>query len=166
MQPAAEMPGDCTPGHSVFRAAAAMRTPLPSRFRTFLSTFAVYHPATGRTDPLALAVPAATSPPIHAHTNATLNPLRIRPHLPRAEITCDGSCPRPLGCKRPADQAITLSQRRSSARVVGRPLLAHLGLPLVPVGVDRRPCVRAPRLRAGRTELAPASRTACFGDGG
>src|SRR4051794_18411423 len=100
MQPAAEMPGDCTPGHSVLRVAAAMRTPLPSRFRTFLSTFAVYHPATGRTDPLALAVPAATSPPIHAHTNATLNSLRIRTHLPRAEITCDVPCPHSLGRKR------------------------------------------------------------------
>src|SRR3954452_25175761 len=114
MQPAAEMPGDCTPGHSVLRVAAAMWTPLPSRFRTFLSTFAVYHPATGRTDPLALAVAAAMRPPIHAHTNATLNPLRIRTHLPRAEITCDVSCPRPLGRKRPAEQAMTLS--RSSAQ--------------------------------------------------
>src|SRR3954462_6562210 len=51
MQPAAEMPGDCTPGHSVLRVAAAMRTPLPSRFRTLLSTFAVDHPAPGRTHP-------------------------------------------------------------------------------------------------------------------
>src|SRR3954451_20158909 len=108
MQPAAEMPGDCTPGHSVFSVAAAMRTPLPSRFRTFLSTFAVYHPARGRTDPLALAVPAAMRPLIHAHTNAMLNPLRIRTHLPRAEIACDVSCPRPLGRKRPPDQALTL----------------------------------------------------------
>src|SRR3954454_1150324 len=82
MQPAAEMPGDCTPGHSVFRVAAAMRTPLPLRLETFLSTFRVYHPPAGRTAPLALAAAAATSPPIHAHTNATLNPLRIRPHLP------------------------------------------------------------------------------------
>src|SRR3954471_13424473 len=114
MQPAAEMPGDCTPGHSVLRVAAAMRTPLPSRFRTFFSPCAVSHPATGRTAPLALAAPAAMRPPIHAHTNATLNPLRIRTHLPRAEIACEVSCPRPLGRKRPADQAITLP--RASAQ--------------------------------------------------
>src|SRR3954465_5514849 len=139
MQPAAAMPGDCTPGHSVFRVAAAMCTPLPSRFRTFLSTFAVYHPATGRTDPLALAAAAAMRPPIHAHTNATLNPLGIRTHLPRAEITCDVSCPRPLGRKRRSHRAITsrVRQRRSSGRVIGRPLFARLGFLLALVGVDR-----------------------------
>src|SRR3954470_4494188 len=146
MQPAAEMPGDCTPGHSVLRVAAAMRTPLPSRFRTFLSTFAVYHPATGRTDPLALAAPPAMSPPIHAHTNATLNPLRIRTHLPRAEIACDVSCPHPPGRKRRADQASR--SRSSSARVIGRPLLARLGLLLAPVGVDRGVDLRAAALVA------------------
>src|SRR3954447_13448554 len=150
MQPAAEMPGDCTPGHSVLRVAAAMRTPLPSRFRTFLSTFAVYHPATGRTDPLALPPRAARSPPIHAHTNATLNPLRIRTHLPRAEIACDVSCPHPPGRKRRADQASRsrARQRSSSARVIGRPLLARLGLLLAPVGVDRGVDLRAAALVA------------------
>src|SRR5215211_2688852 len=96
MQPAAEIPGDCTPGHSVFSASAATCTPLPWRFMTFLSTLAVYHSAAGRTVPLppdATAVAAPVSPTTHAHTNATLNPLRILNLLPSCRDACGFPAP-------------------------------------------------------------------------
>src|SRR3954452_20568350 len=74
MQPAAEMPGDCTPGQSVLSAAAGMWTPLPSRFMTFFWTLAVYQGPVARTGaetPAAMAVPVQARPRTHANTAAT-----------------------------------------------------------------------------------------------
>src|SRR4051794_21347151 len=99
MQPAAEMPGDCTPGQSVLSVDAGMRTPLPSRLRTFLWTLAVYQGAVARAGaatPAAMAVPVQARPRTDANTTATPQLLRIRTY-PLSPQSPAGVVPSPAG---------------------------------------------------------------------
>ena len=58
MQPPAETPGLCTPGHSVLSAASGMLTPFAPFLASFFSMLGFMNFAGARVGPLAAATPA------------------------------------------------------------------------------------------------------------
>src|SRR5215213_5270424 len=76
MQPPAETPGLCTPGHSVLSASAG--TVAVPFCASWVLTEEVRNLAGGRTRSLADAVPARESAKAHAHASARIGLKRIR----------------------------------------------------------------------------------------
>src|SRR5215218_9031629 len=121
MQPPAETPGLCTPGHSVLSAAAA--TVAVPWSASWALTEEVRNLAGGLTRSLADAVPAVTEARTHAHAIATVGLKRIR-FLPRTN-GCEGGAPRsaprmPQRVPAPGVSETRTFRRRSSPASAGR----------------------------------------------
>ena len=78
MQPPAETPGFCTPGHSVLRAASGMLTPFAPFLESFFSMLGFMNFAGARPS-LAAAVPVMATTSAHASASTTLGLKRIDP---------------------------------------------------------------------------------------
>src|SRR3954470_6405882 len=78
MQPPAETPGFCTPGHSVLSAASGTLTPFAPFLESFFSIWGFMNLAGGRT-PSADATAAIASASVHASASTTLGLMRIDP---------------------------------------------------------------------------------------
>src|SRR3954449_11437688 len=79
MQPPAETPGDCTPGHSALSAASGTDTPFAPFLESFFSMLGFMNFAGSRTGPLAEATPARAMTNAHASASAMLGLKRIDP---------------------------------------------------------------------------------------
>src|SRR5215213_3521476 len=99
MQPPADTPGDCTPGHSVLSAASGTCTPFAPFLESFVSMLGFMNFAGGRVGPLAVAPPAMAMTSAHASATATLGLKRIDPpsmrwaRLPRRTPGYLDGCP-------------------------------------------------------------------------
>src|SRR5215211_3882143 len=78
MQPPADTPGLCTPGHSVLSAASGMLTPFAPFLESFFSMLDFMNFAGGRTS-AAEATPAIATTSAHASASTTLGLKRIVP---------------------------------------------------------------------------------------
>src|SRR4051794_23031838 len=79
MQPPADTPGDCTPGHSVLSAASGIVTPFAPFLESFFSMLGFMNGAGARVGPLADAIPARAMVSAHASASTTLGLKRIDP---------------------------------------------------------------------------------------
>src|SRR5215208_829962 len=83
MQPPAETPGLCTPGHSVLSAASGSDTPFAPFLASFFSMFCFMNLAGARVGPLAVATPAVVMTSANASTTPGLK--RMDPPSESAE---------------------------------------------------------------------------------
>src|SRR5687767_10372260 len=112
MQPPADTPGLCTPGHSVLSAARGMLTPFAPFLESFFSMLGFMNFAGAR--PLAPATPAVAITNAHASVSTTPGLMRIG-FLPQDEMRARSrSAP---GCSWWFPDAQAVKRERSDGRV-------------------------------------------------